>query len=59
MSQSAGQCPSCKVPRSVPTLTSTLTPVPGNDAETVYVPASPSEAFDPDSTYFVAPPSGQ
>ena len=58
MSQSAGQCPSCKVPRSAPTLTSTLTPVPGNDAETVYVPVSPSEAFDPDSTYFVAPPSG-
>jgi len=58
MSQSAGLCPSCKVPRPAPTLTSTLTPVPGNDAETVYAPVSTSEAFDPDSTYFVAPPSG-
>ena len=52
MSQSAGQCPSCKAPRSVPTLTSTLTPVPG-DAETVYLPVSSPESFDPDKTYFV------
>ena len=59
MSQSAGQCPACKFPRSVPTLTSTLTPVPGNDGETVYLAAPPPEAFDPDKTYFVAPPSGQ
>ena len=53
MSPSSGSCPSCKAPRSTPTVTGTLTPVPGSDAETRFVPVPP--AFDPDATYFVAP----
>jgi len=50
MSQSAGACPLCKAPRF--TAAATLTPVPGADDATRYVPATPP---DPDATYFVAP----
>jgi len=50
MSQSAGACPLCKAPRF--TATGTLTPIPGGDDATRYVPAA---APDPDATYFVAP----
>jgi len=50
MAQSAGACPLCKAPRFA--ATATLTPVPGGDDATRYVPATP---LDPDATYFVAP----
>src|ERR1051325_9329525 len=55
MSPTAGSCPLCKAPRLVQTATTTgtLTPVPGTDDATRYVPAAP--AVDPDATYFVAP----
>jgi tRNA A-37 threonylcarbamoyl transferase component Bud32 len=37
-------------------VTGTLTPVPGADDATHYVPATPpAPAFDPDATYFIAP----
>ena len=57
MSQSAGACPLCKAPRFGPTsVAGTLTPVPGADEATRYIPATPaSPSFDPDATYFVAP----
>jgi len=56
MSQSAGACPLCKAPRFGPTsVAGTLTPVPGADEATRYIPATPaSPSFDPDATYFAA-----
>ena len=55
MSPSVGSCPLCKAPRLVQTATTTgtLTPVPGADDATQYIPATPSA--DPDATYFIAP----
>ena len=55
MSPSAGSCPLCKAPRQVQTATTTgtLTPVPGADDATQYIPATPPA--DPDATYFIAP----
>ncbi|HEV8396133.1 MAG TPA: protein kinase [Vicinamibacterales bacterium] len=54
MSQSAGACPLCKAPRFGPaSVAGTLTPVPGGDDATRYVPATPGP--DPDATYYAAP----
>jgi tRNA A-37 threonylcarbamoyl transferase component Bud32 len=57
MSQSAGACPLCKAPRFAQTAAATLTPVPGGDAETVYVPLGAYPPSDPDATYFATPPA--
>jgi serine/threonine protein kinase len=40
MGESAGHCPSCKAPRSVPVAAGTLTPITGSDAETAYSPVA-------------------
>src|SRR5688572_27675128 len=51
MSQSGGQCPSCKAPRFIPTITATLTPAPGDDTDDL-IPASPTvlAGLDPELT---------
>src|ERR1044071_3252066 len=55
MSPTAGSCPLCKAPRlaQTSTATDTLTPVPGAEDATQYVPVTPPA--DSDATYFVSP----
>src|SRR5262245_19527127 len=53
MSPTAAACPLCKSPRFVQT--GTLTPVPGADDATQYIPATPPPPVDPDATYFAPP----